>query len=259
MKRVVVIADLHCGHRAGLTPPEFQYDPDNEEHIWEKFGKAQRILWDFYSRTIEALKPIHLLIVNGDMVDGKGGKSGGTEQITCDRKIQADMAARCIDLAAAKNIVMTYGTAYHTGDFEDWEDIVADNVGAKIGSHEWVDVDGLIFDIRHHVGRSVVPYGRLTAPLREQLWSLLWAEIAGYPKSDIIIRSHVHYHVDGQVFGKRAFTTPALQLHTKYGSRRATGTVDVGLMHFDVEKNGEYTWKTHLLELLPVAAQPLKV
>ena len=259
MKRVVVIADLHCGHRAGLTPPEFQYDPENEEHIWQKFGLVQQLLWDFYTKIIESLKPVDLLIVNGDCVDGKGGKAGGTEQITADRKIQVDMAVKAIDFVSAKQIIMTYGTSYHTGDDEDWEDLVADKVGAKIGSHEWVDVNGCIFDIRHHVGRSAVPYGRLTAPLREQLWSYLWAEMAGYPKSDVIVRSHVHYHVDGQVFGKRAFTTPCLQLHTKYGSRRATGTVDVGLLNFDVDDTGGYIWKAHLLELCKVAAHPLKV
>jgi len=254
-----VISDLHCGHRSGLTPPEFQYDPENEEHKWAKFGKLQMILWDFYSETIEKLKPIDALIVVGDAIDGKGGRSGGTEQITTDRNIQADMAARAILLTEAPKIIMVRGTPYHTGDLEDWEDLVAEKVGAKIGNHEWISVDGLIFDIRHHVGRSTIPHGRLTAPLREQLWNMLWAEVAGYPKADILLRGHVHYHVDGQIFGRRVFICPALQLHTKYGSKLATGTVDVGLMHFDVERDGSYTWKTHLLKLSRVAAQPLKV
>lgn len=259
MKRVLVISDLHCGHRSGLTPPEFQYDPENQEKEWAKFGKIQNILWDFYERTIKDLKPIDALLVNGDAVEGKGKKSGGTELITSDRKVQADMAAKCILLAGAKKNVMTYGTDFHVGGDEDWEDLVAEKVGAKIGSHEWVDVNGLIFDMRHYAGRSIIPHGRLTAPLREQLWNTLWAEIAGYPKADVILRSHVHYHVDGQVFGKRVFTTPALQLHTKYGSRRATGTVDIGILHFDVEDKENYTWKIHLLKLQKVAAKPLKV
>lgn len=259
MKRIVIISDLHCGHRSGLTPPEFQYDPENQEHEWSKFGKIQQILWDFYSETINSLKPIDGLFVNGDAIDGKGPRSGGNEQITTDRNIQANMAARAIELAEAKNILMTRGTAYHTGDMEDWEDLVAEKVGAKIGNHEWADVNGLIFDLRHHIGRSTVPHGRLTAPLREQLWNMIWAEIAGYPKADVIIRSHVHYHVDGQVFGRRVFITPALQLHTKYGSKLATGTVDVGLISFDVENKENYTWKVHKLNLKRVAAKPHKV
>jgi len=259
VKRVVVIADMHAGHRSGLTPPEFQYDPENEEHMWAKFGKLQMILWDFYKETIESLKPIDALLVNGDAIDGKGVRSGSTEQITTDRNVQADMAARAIALAEADSIVMTRGTAYHTGIDEDWEDLVAEKVGAKIGNHEWVDVNGLIFDMRHFVSRSVIPHGRLTAPLRDQLWNILWAEVAGYPKADIIIRSHVHYHVDGQVFGKRVFITPALQLHTKYGSKIASGVVDVGLLHFDIEDKENYTWKVHKLNLERVAAKPYKV
>lgn len=259
MKRIVVASDFHCGHRAGLTPPEFQYDPENEEHQWQKFGKIQQILWDFYSEILESLKPIDAFLFNGDAVEGKGYRSGGTELVTADRKVQTDMATKCINLAEADTIVMTYETPYHTGADEDWEDLVAEKVGAKIGSHEWVDVNDLIFDMRHFVTRSIIPHGRLTSPLREQLWNLLWAEAAGYPKADIILRSHVHYHVDGQSMGKRVFTTPALQLHTKYGTRQATGIVHIGLLSFDVEDKENYSWKVHELKLNRVAAKPLIV
>ena len=91
------------------------------------------------------------------------------------------MAVRCIQRAMGKNKVpvgMTYGTAYHTGDSEDWENEIAKDVGAvKIGSHEWFDIGyGWIIDCRHHVGSSSVPHARATANSRAALWARLSAE-----------------------------------------------------------------------------------
>ena len=128
-KRLVVISDLHCGHAVGLTPPAWQWavDGDTTEHR-AKFGRVQREVWDWYSQTIGSLRPIDILAVNGDAIDGTGVRSGGTELLTTDRQVQTDMAVKSIQEASAKTIVMTYGTAYHTGDAEDWEDRVAEHV-----------------------------------------------------------------------------------------------------------------------------------
>ena len=53
---------------------------------------------------------------------------------------------------------MTYGTPYHFGIGEDWEYIVAEKVGAfKIGSQEWPEVNGVIFDFKHKVENTTVP------------------------------------------------------------------------------------------------------
>lgn len=261
-KRVVFIADTHCGSQAGLTPPEWQYDLEVIEHRWHKFAKVQRVIWDFYKRTIESLQPIDVLIHAGDAVEGKGYRSGGTELITADRKIQADMAAECIELAKAKKVVMVYGTPYHTGADEDWEDIVAEKVDAcKIGGHEWLDINGLVFDIRHFVSRSIIPYGRYTMLAREQMWNLIWAEVAGYPKADVIVRAHVHYALDAAQPGwnKRMIICPALQMFTKYGTRVATGTVDIGLVVFDVNNKEDYNCQFKILNLASVAAKAIKL
>jgi hypothetical protein len=142
-------------------------------------------------------------------------------------------------------------TPYHTGQEEDWEDVLAREVGAKIGAHEWVDINGLVFDVKHHVGSSQIPHGRHTAVARERLWSQLWAEREQTPKADVIIRSHVHYF---DYCGGRdwlAMTTPALQgLGTKFGARRCSGTVDFGLLSFDVASRDEWSWHWHIAELI---------
>ncbi len=77
-KRLVIISDLHCGHRAGLTPPDWQSDfRKNSKTQRNKFAELQRELWQFYADTINDLRPVDVLVVNGDAIDGKGSLSGG--------------------------------------------------------------------------------------------------------------------------------------------------------------------------------------
>ena len=248
MKRVVVISDLHCGHVVGLTPPS--HDIRRESESGQLVDSMRRRYWKFYADTIDALKPIDVMIVNGDAIDGKGAKSGGTELIAPDREDQVAMAVDAILYAKASKVFMSYGTGYHTGDQDDWEIGVARDVKAeKIGSHDWLDVSGVIFDYKHHAGSSQTPYGRHTAIAKEHTWNILWNEHGEYPKSDIIIRSHVHYYGFAGGVSWCGFTTPALQGYgSKFGSRRMSGTVDFGLLSFDVEGKEQWTWKAHILK-----------
>jgi len=261
-KRVVIISDMHCGHRAGLTPPDWQSDfRAGSKTQRNKFAELQRELWQFYADTITDLRPVDLLVVNGDAIDGKGSLSGGTEQREQDRIEQIDMAAACIQFVEAAKIVMTYGTAYHTGKAEDWELLVANAVNAeKIGSHEWLDVNGVVFDFKHHIGTSSIPHGRFTAIARDKLWNELWASHDEQPKADVLVRSHCHYHIHCGGADWLALTTPALQgMGSKYGSRRCSGRVDVGLVWFDVDDDGSYAWDTAIARLDAQRAVPLSV
>lgn len=257
-KRVVTIGDLHSGHVTGLTHPDFRVVYPNRDEVQYDLMCIRDGIWDFYAETLDALRPIHVLIVNGDAIEGKGDKSGSTEILNTDRAHQADMAAAAILYAKPKFVFMSYGTPYHTGASEDWEDLVAERVGAvKIGGHDWVGImpggdieksyDGLVFDYRHFVSRSVIPHGRHTSIARERLWNLLWAEHGEYPKADVILRSHVHYLAGAFGSNWRAIALPALQAKTKFGTRIATGTVDLGIVWFDVKDKHNYSmdWRLY--------------
>ena len=132
-KRALIISDLHCGHIVGLTPPGWQWKVKSDSPNIAKYGKIQGVLWNKYRKMISSLKPIDVLIVNGDAIDGKGKKSGSTEQITSDRQEQCLMATRCIQEIAAPKVYLTYGTGYHTGDDEDFENEIVDHV-KKMGT-----------------------------------------------------------------------------------------------------------------------------
>jgi hypothetical protein len=252
-KRVLVISDLHSGHFVGLTPPSWHDIPSKTaDPAILKLAEFRQKTFSIYYNIVKSLQPIDILIVNGDCIDGRGERSGQTELLTSDRNKQCDMASEIIKCAKADQIVMTYGTGYHTGDSEDFENQIARDVGAmKIGGHEWIDVNGVVFDIKHKVGASGIPHGRMTAIAKEHLWNLLWSEREESPKSNVIIRSHVHYHNFCGGDNWLALTTPALQgPGSKYGTRQCTGTVDFGLVHFDVNPSGSYEWEAHITKIL---------
>ena len=133
-KKVVIISDLHAGHRVGIAPPSWKGSGD-------KFEATRKESYKRYTKMIDKQKPIYILIVNGDSIDGKGKRSEGVELITSDMLQQVDIAYEVIKHAEAKNIVMTYGTPYHTGQGEDFEKILADKLSANIGNHEWIEVN----------------------------------------------------------------------------------------------------------------------
>lgn len=247
MKRVVIISDTHCGHRAGLTPPGWWYPQDSGNRERDSNAIQQRQIWAWFKDTVEKLGKVHALFVNGDVVDGKGERSGGTEQLEPDRIKQCDMAVEIINMFHADEIVMTHGTPYHTGKDEDFESIVAGRVGATIHGHVWPVINGLTFDLKHKVGGSTIPHGRYTALARDQLWNELWAVRDGQPMADILIRSHVHYCAWIGSPGKLGLTTPALQgWGSKYGTRQCSGLIDVGFVSFDIGSQEVYSWKRHL-------------
>lgn len=247
-KRVVIISDLHCGHEVGLTHPDF--NPRSETEAGKLLTRERTKYWNFYAEVIKSLLPIDLLIVNGDAIDGKGEASEGVELIAPKLSDQADMATAAIEECRAGAIWMAYGTAYHTGKGDDWEEIIAQKVKAiKIGGEDYLSLNGLTFSCKHHIGRSESPMGRLTALARAHIWNVLWNEWQEYPKADVIIRSHVHYFGHCGGYGWLAITTPALQGYGSHlGQRRMEGTVDFGLVSFDVVSKDDYSWTPHILK-----------
>ena len=255
-KRVLVLSDFHSGHVLGLTHPSYDYTTGHKTQT--AHYQVRRTIWEWYKDKVKRLKP-DIVIFNGDAIDGKGEKSGGTELLTLDRDEQCEMAIAALQAIPRRpKLFMSYGTPYHSGINEDWEDIIAREMEAeKIGAEDTVDVNGLLINYRHHIGRSSIPHGRHTAVAKEKLWNAIWAERGEYPRADVIVRSHVHYYNYAGGPSWLGMTTPALQGYgSKFGARRVTGTVDVGMVHFDVWSKERWDWKVHILRF--PAEEPLE-
>ena len=258
MKNVMLCGDFHCGHHVGLTPPSYNHKPDEDKNDpkWTLYV-ARKKLWDIFAREVKARPRPDVMVANGDLIDGRGERSGCTELLTSDRDEQSEMAAAVIRSVKPKKLVMTYGTPYHTGsNGEDFESVIKkainvdplgnpykNRVDVTLKAHAYFKIGGVTFDCKHKIGASQIPHGRATALMRENLWSSVWNEYKDVPRADVFIRSHVHYHVFCGDTKKLMMTLPALQAQgSKYGARQCSGIVDWGFVWFECDK-GEYSWE----------------
>ena len=207
-----------------------------ERKYWEKIQKE---LYGKYMMFVDQIKPpIDILIANGDLIDGRGEKNGGTELVTNKRQEQVEMAIELLKPWEARKAVFLAGTPYHVGKLEDYEESIAQAFGASLESHAVCEIkyEGVAVDIKHKIGRSSVPYSRGTAVMREKLWNQLQAIREEAPLADMIVRSHIHYFVEIIDADGVALVTPALQAsRTHYGEREVSGTVDWGLLAFTAD------------------------
>jgi len=257
--RLLATGDWHSGHQVGLSPPEY-HSPTTSEHKYIKLANVRRDVWNWFDRSLKPYRPIDILILNGDALDGKGERSGGTEQIMSDRNGQCNIGYKAIEFIDPSIIRMTYGTPYHVGQGEDWEDVLAEKAGAKIGSHEWFEVNGVIIDCKHKIGSSQIPHGRFTPIAREILWNREWAADGSQPKADILLRSHVHYFSPLEYEGCIGMTLPAMQgFGSKFGSRQCSGRVHIGFVIFDIYESGAIKWYKVIANTKTTKAQAEKL
>jgi len=199
---------------------------------------------------VEKIKPpIDLLIANGDLIDGRGERSGSRECITLSRKEQGEIAVECLEVWKARRIICSYGTAYHTGKLEDFEEDIAKDLCGEIHSQPFIEIEGVTFDVKHKIGKAGVPHTQGTILAKERLWNTQWwLNDEGQPLADIVLRSHIHEYnyVGGEYW--LAMTLPGLQGATIYGAREVSSTVGWGMVEFRVD-NGWYRWGKHLAHL----------
>lgn len=240
---VLPIGDLHCGHKVGLTPPKWRNRND--------WAKGQDKAWKVFNEGLDKIGSVDALIVNGDAIDGNGYRSGGIEQTEMDWDRQCEMAVDVINYIGASKVFMTYGTPSHVSNNGSQEERkIAKEVGADIKGHQFLELDGVIFDVKHKIGSSGIPHGRASALMKAVLWNQRQAQEGVQPRADVLLRSHVHYHTFCGDNTTLAMTLPALQeAGSKYGEEQCEGIVDYGLVWFNTE-DGHFTWDSHVTRVL---------
>jgi hypothetical protein len=240
-KRGLFSGDYHSGHYVGLTPPKYWSDDD------KKWGQTQRACWNFFSDRLNFYKPLDLVQANGDLIAGKNKKSGSRQLLKTSMEEQCELARDVLLFTECDLIRITRGTAYHvTADGEQWENVIArmlregnDKINVKVNNHGYYNFNGKNFDVKHKIGGSTIPHGRLTAIAKEILWAQMWCLQNGNPYPDVLIRSHTHF--TEQIFhdGCHGIILPGMQgLGDEYGELDCSGTVFFGFYIIDVFDDG---------------------
>jgi len=235
-KSVVFVADLHVGARTGLA-----YQPMNA---------VQEELFECWEEDTQRFGKPDILVVNGDAIDGKGNKEGGLDTLLNDPYQQAKQAISLLEMWGAKTTLILAGTSYHVAGDTDFEQFIADAFKGSLHSKLRLNVSGYVFDIRHAIGRSVIPHGRFTAPAREKIWDALSTETSSRKQASAIIRSHVHYWTVSQDAFGLAMTLPCWQARgSRFGARQCTGHIDIGCVRFEIDNQGGAKWEARRHQL----------
>lgn len=259
-RKLIPLADLHAGHRGGITPPGWRWHDSKSAPPWKRaWAVVQRELWNEFVNIAEDIGAGHVVVLVGDAIEGRGSRTAGTELVTTSVLEQAEMAVEAIRVFRPSRVVVFRGTEYHVSDTgEDIEDLIAKEFDCEVLDHACLEFDGMIFDIRHYGGRSTIPYGRGTPLAREWVTNVLLAARDEAPYADVILRAHTHYWAFTGGPGWVAHSLPSLQARgSKYGERVAGGIVDWGIIEF--WNDGGVHWRPHVKALRANKMRVVKV
>lgn len=244
---VVVLPDTHCGSLVGLTPPQFDATPGDSEGGEMELYDKRRALWKWFSAEAKALGHVDGLVGLGDLVEGKGRKNAGADNLTSNMVTQTKMAAKCIEQFDAEKRMFIRGTPYHVGEEDQWEDVIADFLDDPITDKAYASMYGHTFYLRHKIGKSGAPAGWATAPAKELTWNVLNSVTQLTPDIDVCMYAHIHEYTVLHKWGRTAVTSPALQLpNTSFGAKNMNGNYDVGFLHIDFYENEKFDIVPHL-------------
>lgn len=232
MKAIIVISDLHVGSYTGLCQPEARLDGGG---IYQP-NKFQRSLYDFWCdfwgnfvpSVTKKAKSI-TLVVNGDIIDGNHHNTVAVW--ANDTDTQASNAIEILKpIAKRYKTFIVRGTEAHSGPGSKAEERIARELGVSpdgTGDFSvwqlWLDVDGVDFNIAHHIGVTSSAAYETSAPMREMIAGLVEAAQWEQKLPRVIVRSHRHRFVPvtiPSIYGRiQCVITPAWQLKTPFTER----------------------------------------
>ena len=239
MKRIGIFSDFHCGHKVGLTPPDYW---SGGKKIINRLSER----WEWFAKSLKDNGPFDAAIIMGDTVDGPGVKNGQETILNMNQQVTA--AAEIISKINTEKIFMVYGTPVHTtaGGGYELEKGVADILGVEIHGQIWINADGYILDCRHHpAGNSQVYPGNPLVKERES--NLRWNREGGVqPEAQFIIRGHTHrMYTVCEPNRWMGIACPALQDYGTVYGRRLSNTVHMGWGTLDISKGKWPRWTVY--------------
>jgi len=222
---LLIVSDLQVGSAFGIFPEGFTLSTGSEYNL----NTGQRYLWDCWQHMLKAFPKPDVFILNGEATDGLSKKLLGRYRVEPDPQWQVSAAVELVKpfVQEAGEVYVTKGTDYHTRPGgEDDEDfgIRMKEFGAvpsALGhyAHDWLllDKEGVTLDIAH--ARSVMIRYETTAGERELQSDAMSADLKEAGASDLIVRSHGHRYVKGNVDGELFVLTPCWSLQTEYAAR----------------------------------------
>lgn len=263
----IILSDLHCGCQLGLCPPRGvkfaaargRYVPG--PIIRKMYRQIWRLFWDEWIPTVTKGEK-SAIVINGDALDGMHHNNkthwsaNKNDQVNCAYELLEPEIDRYV--ASDKDGRLLYyvgGTECHDGQSMEDAEVLAeklkaqpDRLGNACRQELFMDLDGVLAHIMHHIGTtssSAHEASAINAELtREMETAARWGEVPPH----FVVRSHRHRYgkvvFPARMVGKHnaeaiSFTTPGWQLKTPLIYRIAGGRVSPPQMGGGVIRIGD--------------------
>ena len=206
MKEFIIISDMHCGSRFGVT--------NYPKNIVQK---ALKKIWNGMLEEIET-HTITAGINLGDNCDGVDRHGSGEYNDTSNILEQVDISTTLLKQIPTKTWFVVQGSPYHTAQNVSSDALVARELGAEFGE-ELVINAGKRIHCSHMVGVSMASPAYRTTPIAREMMLAAINE-KEYGKYDCILRGHAHYFVSVRFGGSMGVICPCWKGRDAFASRR---------------------------------------
>ena len=268
-KNVLFVSDMHVGNETAVCT-------DNPTMKGGSFNpnKLQQQLYQFWCEARDKCPKPHILVLNGEPIDGSNVKQAGDQEFTTNQDEQLKDATKLLKMYKPKYFLVTRGSNYHVQlGSKNMEEIIAERLNAvpysglfdierdmkdegiyakRTDYFATFRVNGKVFSVTHHIGFNRWFAYRTTAIAREMADMEFMR--GRYWKSEdmpsVIIRSHAHYFVMVRFSTAIGFITPAWKFPDGHLFRGGLGGTapSIGTVEVIVEPNGEVIVKPHIVD-----------
>lgn len=274
--QTLTFADLHCGSRLGLLPPNFELPDmvslklDGPEYKQVKnqlnLNKGQVYLWGRWQEMWDELpRKMDIGVLVGDGVQGPA-KSNTVPSYTV---INYRPSVQCAILKAVlkpirhrfKDFFIVSGTEWHEGELSEWMTQLACDPeidahpypsGGLIEDMLFLNHKGILFDIAHDISYFMIYRG---TPLEREINFARIDQCLVEGAPDVIARFHTHNLAITQNRHAAAYSGPGWMLSIRHARKRspARGRMnDIGSILIKAYPKRKARWETQYRKESPI-------
>lgn len=243
-KTLIVVGDCHVGSTHAIWPEGGTVAGGGTVAL----NAPQQWLWTHWLQmldTIGRLPQRPILVLNGDLLQGRNAKDGAlvSNNIAC----QTAAALRLLEplVLLCERVYCVRGSEWHGGRCDEDVERLAERLeavpdpqtGEYSRDHLWLDLDGAVVHVKHQISVTSLLQSEATAPMRDlanALVALVMAYGTDAPNLRAIVRSHRHRALCLEKNGRWALTVPSWQWPGPYVAQRmplAMAEFGYGVLH----------------------------
>lgn len=256
-KMMIAIGDTHIGSEGALMPLEVNSEEWCEGRNRRYFpNQIQKDIYKRWEMMIDESPRPDILLLNGDLVDGKNYKETGMGSWTTDSLLQARVLADLVKMLKPRQIVATSGSPYHSDNNPNVDKIATEMCGGTfMGGYANININGKRIYAQHKISVSKSTWQYRGTPLGRALVlaALNEKEMGHY---DIVLKSHAHYFCYCGFSNSLGMILPAWKTRDQFlDTNIEFGNSALGYVRFDFA-DGDFSFAHNIFHFKGKDLQP---